>query len=527
MCFATVPLAVGCGEKIPEGTTRVRFTYEADMNINPTFYEMIRRYNDTQGKTDNVYVSADMVQGAGNSRATYEGKCESSVVMLDDTAFKDIAVDGLFLDLTEYARESSYDFSGMPTGLLNSARMTIGKKGEKTYTGEGQNLQAMPFGIDPTVLYINKKHFEDWGIHFISVAENELDAYNTANGTHYMPHGYAEYAQDSAPAAGLTLSKNLAGEDVYKVFNNRISMNWEEFRYLGKCFTKSYNSSSPTPNGFSTEWWFPFAWSVGGDCIGWDGEKYNFTLMDDTPNYLATKEVTVNNNTYAAGELISYEDKVNDANVADIDGLYVLPSQRDAITEFLRYSTNTDYAVDGAGTEGYKISPNDLSRLPNFTNNTVAMTCEGYAESYYDLTSGNIKDKYDYAPVWQYREFEGGSTYQKDNASGFANEYLKVIGKEYDGQKFTGALEYENGTPIVGASAVQGKGMYLVIPKNSDPEKYEAAWKFISWATGEEAQKIMTKAFVPVRQTVAENDFLEFDSKYNLWAVAHLSLIHI
>lgn len=89
MCFATVTLATGCGEKIPEGTTRVRFTYEADMNINPTFYEMIRRYNDTQGKTDNVYVSADMVQGAGNMRATYEGQCESSVVMLSDEVFKD------------------------------------------------------------------------------------------------------------------------------------------------------------------------------------------------------------------------------------------------------------------------------------------------------------------------------------------------------------------------------------------------------------------------------------------------------
>lgn len=522
MCVGAAGVLAGCGDNTPEGFTRVRFTYEADMNINPTFYDLLRAYNNGQGQEDMVYVSADMVSGAGNSRSTYEGKCDSSVVMLDDTVFKDIAIDGLFVDLTEYAQKDNFDFGGMPAGLLNSARMTIGKKGEKTYTGEGQNLQAMPFGIDPTVLYINKQHFENWGIHFISVAESKLDAYNKENGTHYMPHGYAEYAE--APAAGLTSSKNLAGETVYKVFNNRIPMNWEEFRYLGKCFTRTYNPTSPTPNGFVTEWWFPFAWSVGSDCIGWDGEKYNFTLMDDTPNYLATKEVTVNQKTYAAGELITYEDKVNDENVANIDGLYALPSQRDAVVEFLRYSVNTDYAVDGAGTEGYKISPNDLSRLSNFTNNTVAMTCEGYAESYYDMTSSNIRDKYDYAPVWQYREYKDGSTYQKDGASGFANEYLKVIGKEYGGQKFTGALEEENGTPIVGASDVQGKGYYLVIPKNSDPAKYDAAWKFISWATGEEAQNIMTKAFVPVRQSVAENEFLDFDTDYNLWAVAHTAM---
>ena len=525
MCFATVTLATGCGEKIPEGTTRVRFTYEADMNINPTFYEMIRRYNDTQGKTDNVYVSADMVQGAGNMRATYEGQCESSVVMLSDEVFKDIAIDGLFLDLTEYAERDQFDFSGMPTGLLNSARMTIGKKGEKTYTGEGQNLQAMPFGIDPFVLYINRQNFENWGINFISVAENELDAYNEEHGTHYMPHGYAEYAEGNAPATGLTLSENLAGEQVYKVFNNRISTNWEEFRYLAKCFTRSYRADSPTPNGFVTGWWFPFGWSVGGDCIGWDGEKYNFTLMDETPNYLATKEVTVNGKTYSAGDLITYEDKVNADGIAGIDGLFELPSQREAVTEFLRYSLNRDYAVDGSGTEGYQIMPSNFAlRLGNFTNNTVSMVCEQYSEQYYDMTSSNIRDKYDYAPVWQYRQYQGGSTYQKNGSSGFENEYLKVIGNEYDGQKFTGALEYENGTPIVGASAVQGKGMYLVIPKNSDPAKYEAAWKFISWATGEEAQKIMTKAFVPVRQTVAENEFLEFDSKYNLWAVAHTAM---
>ena len=310
--------------------------------------------------------------------------------MLSDEVFKDIAIDGLFLDLTEYAERDQFDFSGMPTGLLNSARMTIGKKGEKTYTGEGQNLQAMPFGIDPFVLYINRQNFENWGINFISVAENELDAYNEEHGTHYMPHGYAEYAEGNAPATGLTLSENLAGEQVYKVFNNRISTNWEEFRYLAKCFTRSYRADSPTPNGFVTGWWFPFGWSVGGDCIGWDGEKYNFTLMDETPNYLATKEVTVNGKTYSAGDLITYEDKVNADGIAEIDGLFELPSQREAVTEFLRYSLNRDYAVDGSGTEGYQIMPSNFAlRLGNFTNNTVSMVCEQYSEQYYDMTSSN------------------------------------------------------------------------------------------------------------------------------------------
>ena len=63
----------------------------------------------------------------------------------------------------------------------------------------------------------------------------------------------------------------------------------------------------------------------------------------------------------------------------------------------------------------------------------------------------------DLAPVTQYRKYVGGSTYQKDNQSGFANEYLKVIGEEYGGVVYTGALKEENGTPIVGRCTSESK----------------------------------------------------------------------
>lgn len=86
-----------------------------------------------------------------------------------------------------------------------------------------------------------------------------------------QPHGYAEYKE--SPFDGAVSSTNLAGETVYKVFNNRIPMNWEEFRYLSKCFTKTYRTDSPTTYGAATHHWFSFGWSVGGDCIGYDGRK--------------------------------------------------------------------------------------------------------------------------------------------------------------------------------------------------------------------------------------------------------------
>ena len=53
-----------------------------------------------------------------------------------------------------------------------------------------------------------------------------------------MPHGYAEYAAENAEvkawadAAGFVVSTNLAGDEVYKVFNEQIPTNWEELRYL-------------------------------------------------------------------------------------------------------------------------------------------------------------------------------------------------------------------------------------------------------------------------------------------------------
>ena len=93
-------------------------------------------------------------------------------------------------------------------------------------------------------------------------------------------------------------------------------MNWEEQRYLFKCFTKDYNTASPTKYGYVSEYWFNYGWSVGGDVVQYNGEKYDFTLTDTSKNYLATKAVTVNGKAYAAGEIIEYEDKKAASSVA-------------------------------------------------------------------------------------------------------------------------------------------------------------------------------------------------------------------
>lgn len=212
----------GCQtETVPEGRVGIEFWYEADINTNPTFYELVRTYNDTQGAEDGVYVSPSMINGIGDERNTYEGSCDASVVMItNDEVFKGFAVDGLFVDMSDYLAESNFDTSDIPEAVLNSCRLTVGGSGEKSYAGAGQELLAMPFGTSTSVLFYNKSHFDAVGINVISVAEDELEEYNAANNTSFAPHGYAEYL--TAPADGLTASANLAGQTVYKVFNNRI-----------------------------------------------------------------------------------------------------------------------------------------------------------------------------------------------------------------------------------------------------------------------------------------------------------------
>ena len=519
MCFATVTLATGCGEKTPEGFTGITFVYEADMYANPTFYELVKTYNDTQGQLDKVKVNPTQVSGVGETRTTYEGTCEYNVAMTGDAVFKDIAMDGLFVNLNDYVKNDNYDLSDFTKGALDSARLTIGD--EKYIAGEGQDLQALPFGCAPAVIYYNKNHFTSQKINIVSCAEESLK-------TEYpnlQPHGYAEYAVKPFDAA--VSSTNLAGETVYKVFNNKIPMNWEEKRYLSKMFTSSYNSDSPSQYGYVSAWWFSYGWSVGGDVVGWDGEKYNFTLMDKTDNYLAVKDVTVNGTEYRAGEIESYEDKIKQKDIATLEGLYALPSQYDSQIEFL--CTSKSGPVEG-DVQGYGVCPSDMERIGNFTSGKVAMTNLFLDE--FTRFSRNMKTGFDVAPEQQYREYEGGSVYYTGDKS-FKNEYLKVIGKKYDGEsaseagtEYTGEIKTQDGTEIVGKRINSASYSYLVIPKNSDPQKFDASWKFISWACGAEGQKILAKTncLAPVRKDVALNDYPALSADYNFSAFAQAAV---
>ena len=530
VCVGTAVAFAGCNQEVvPEGRVGIKFWYEADMNTNSTYYELVKTYNDTQGAEDGVYVSPTMISGVGDERSTYEGSCEANVVLMsDDSVFKGIAMDGLLVDLTGYAEEDGYDLSDIPAGAVNSARLTVSENGGKIYAGEGQNLMGMPFGSGTSVLFYNKEHFDAVGINVISCEEERL----AEEYPNVRPHGYAEYKE--SPFEGAVASTNLAEQTVYKVFNNRIPTNWEEMRYLSKMLTNDYNEAATSTYGYLGEYWFHYAWSVGGDCIGWDGDNYNFTLFDETPNYLAMQTVTVNGHEYAAGEIVTYEDKVNQDGIQEMEGLYELPSQYEAMLEFVRLSIATDDEAE-AGVPGYGISPQDnitssSAISAHFASGDVAMILQYFAHNINNFNR-SMNGKFDVAPLTQYRKYEGGSTYQS-GGNDFAHEYLYVIGETYDldgdgaaDDVYTGELLYKNGTPIVGTRDVGARYFYLVIPTNSDPTKYEAAWKFISWAAGAEGQEIMVKTgrFEPNQDSVAFGSFAGYSTDINYYAVADAS----
>lgn len=384
MCCSTL---VGCaGEKIPEGATQITFWYDCGLQTQSVYRELIQKYNETQGITDGVYVVGSRKTGISTSaRTQITGGDPPNAIMISDTVFKAYARDDLFLDMSDYYAEmpGCYSEESIPSNMTDRFKITVGSNGGKTQVGDGEKLLGIPFGSDPCILYYNKELFKGQGIHIISVPEEELDAYNDSHGTNFAPHGYAEYKVGylTGDAASYTQSKSIAGNDVVKVFNNAIPANWEEFRNLNKYFTKEYNASSPTKRGYGNEWWFAHGWSVGGDCIGWDGEKYNFTIADETANYLATKSVTVNGHAYTAGQTIRYEDKINDSNVSSYvnDGsLYELPSQKDALMEFLRLTGTMNTVIDG-DIKGYGLGyPDEYYRGEGFTRSETAIAAGAF-----------------------------------------------------------------------------------------------------------------------------------------------------
>ena len=444
--------------------------------VQDAYKEMVETYNNGQGVTDGVFVQMRDNSGAiAGLDSALRANYQYDVLQLNDDEFKTLAMQGgnYFVALDEYLTD----------------------EGGKYLAGEGASLLAIPNGSDPQMLYYNKSILQECGINVISVPEAELEAYNTANSASLQPHGYAEYKD--APYADAISSKNEAGEFVYKVFNECIGMNWEEQRCLARAFQKQYGYEY----GFMSEWWFYMGFSVGGDCVGWDeaSGNYKLTLTDKQPGYLALEDITVNGVNYAKGDVLTYEAKLYLNNNADqlsaLEGkVYALPSMYDTILEFTRLGVPADKQAD------------------------VLIEYFSQAQSF----KGILGDALGMAAPAQYREYVGGSTYEKDG-----KEYLKVIGESYDGEVYTGQLHTENGTPIVGEIATASEAAGFFLPGNTKNKNYDAAMKFVTWAAGPEGQKILAKGnkMVPNQTDFGMGEYADSADRLlsGMWAGAYMA----
>lgn len=501
-------------EELPpeaEGRTVIYFASSyVTAQVQDAYKELIEVYNTTQGVTDGVYVQMRDSSGPlAGLESALRRNYQYDVIQLNDDEYKTLAMQGgLFVSLDAYLTEdvkAAMQWDDIPQTIIDRFRMNMTpSEGGKYEAGTGASLLALPMANNPHIMYYNKTSLEKCGINIVSVPESELESYNTANSATLMPHGYAEYKE--APFADAKSSRNEAGEYVYKIFNPCIPMNWEEQRILARAFLQ-YGFEY----GYLSEWWFNYGFSIGGDCVGWDeaSGEYKFTLGDKQPGYLALEDITVNGMAFKKGEVLGYEAKSylnkNASALKALEGkVYALPSQYDATLEFTRLAVPTDKQAD-KGIYGYGISPTTTAnRTAKFTAGEVPLYIECYSEG--QSFKNVLGDALGMALPAQYREYVGGSTYEKNG-----KEYLKVIGETYNGEVYTGAVHVENGTPIVGEVATDSESAGLFLPVNTKNKNYDAAFKFAAWVAGLDGQKILAKSnkYVPNQTTYGLGEYAD------------------
>lgn len=498
-------------------TTRINFWFLSSDTNNTKMKALVDSYNNGRGKEDGVFVKATpQTDISSNSYQYCTGQYRTDIIFCQDRYFFNNVNQGFYVNLDEeyFNNPEKQDLilkddNGQPLynkddvrpGNIDRFRFNV----ETLEGGLGQDLYALPFGAGASVIYYNASALESGNVNIIHVTEDELDAYNKEHGTNFAARGYAEYTTDylTGDAKNFKASTNLDGENVVKVFNDRIPMSFKEMNTLSKNFSKSWNQSSPTTYGIANEWWFSHGWAVGGDCAAWDYDlnKNVFTLGDENPSYFVTKDCTINGVAYKAGETVRYNGRKYLANngLGDLaDSLHEIPSQYDQFREFVALSHAKNAAVDSKGelgSEGMKISPTPVfqntGKVQYFTTQETLMVVDGNAsiKTLYDAVGGeNPRFEYDVCPLYTFREFEDEGNVGAEN--------IRVIGKDYgaeNGGVFEGKVLERSGTKVEVAPSGSSNNFGYAIPANSRYK--DAAFKFLQYLCSEEGESYLADGY--------------------------------
>lgn len=428
------------------------------------FQEITDQFNETVGKEKNI--SVKYVQKASSSYSSdtalaLSGNNTPDIVYVEDKYVKSWA-DAGYLTQLDSGEFSEFDFTNENGEMWESGLLRYRFDPETATSDENAPLWALPKDIGPTVLFYNTTYLKGLGIQEISVTEEELGAYNTANGTNYLAKGYDSNA---------------------RVFNNRIAMSWDETIELAKEMEKIDGCDY----GYYNEWWYAYGWSVGGDVVEYmDDGYYKFTLNDESANYIVKDDVAsveINGTTYKAGEIISYSDK-SKLSDADKQNLNELPSMYDAFLEFVALTAKEGSVVgtttDGSQKLGYGVSMG--------ANSLGTADAEDY------FISGKFGMFVD--GRWEVPTLRTEMSESEKWGQGSWNVAPLPVYKEYDA----------NGNVTVhGVAAGHSGSMGLAIAEGSDQK--EAAFEFLKYVAGEEGQKSQAEAgFAIPNQKALAND---------------------
>jgi len=501
------------GQYRPSDTVaNVEFWINGDEYELEVFQDLVDRFNKKYEGSIKVKLVQKPSDGYETAVQNALTGSKLDVFYVGDSGYKSYAEQGLLYDITDLvARSTIYDVSQLWPNVVTRYKYDVNTMLSGTESGR---YYGVPKDIGPTVIYYNETEFENAGIKIISVDAADLDAYNG---------GAADDRGHTKADMGLgdvTVKEyGYFVVDGQKYFNNQIPMSWDETVEVATVLQNSM--TNPHAYGYFTEWWFNYGWSVGGDCIefipstdpAYNGGWYDFTLADDTPNFIVADDeasVTVNGNTYRAGEIISYQDKLGVASTSSAGADYSktitdevlalesagklnrLPSQREAFTEFVRLAAKTGTVVDTVNGEqlyGYGVTPtpssigSDAGKTQAFAQGEIAMLVDGrWNVTYFRDPESGVNFTWDVCPLPMYREY---------NAEGFgADREVTIHGVE------------------AGHSGSVG---LCINNKSAVPN---AAWSFIEFVGSEEGQTAQAaKGFaIPLQKELANSEvFLQPD----------------
>ena len=492
----------------------VEFWINGDEYELEVFQDLVDRFNKKYEGQIKVKLVQKPSDGYETSVQTALSGQKLDVFYVGDAGYKSYAEQGLLHDITSLVDKSPiYDVSQLWSNVVTRYKYDVNTKLSGTDSGR---YYGVPKDIGPTVIYYNESAFETAGFKIISVAAEDLAAYN--NGAKDdRGHTKAEMGLGSVTVKEYGYFV-VNGQ---KYFNNQVPMSWDETVEVATILQESMSKTNKNAYGYFTEWWFNYGWTVGGDCIqfvpttdsGYNGGWYDFTLADDTPNYIVADDVasvTVNGNTYKAGEIISYQDKLGLNSTASAGANYSknitnevltlanqgklnkLPSQREAFTEFVRLAAKTSTVVDtvnGQKLYGYGITPtpssigSDAGKTQAFAQGEIGMLVDGrWNVTYFRDPDSGVNFTWDVCPLPMYREYD---------KSGFGAE---------------------REVTVHGIEAGHSGSVGLCINNNSTVKN--AAWTFIEFIGSEEGQSAQAaKGFaIPLQKELANSEvFLQSD----------------